>query len=169
MTRYSNQNKKHDPIVIFRYDKDIILLVHPEQNFYEGVKLYQEFELKNSMGINSHIDQIMRAQSELNSMDKLTNLGEEVIDGHTCTHYQKKDPYPFQENTFTINDYWVSEKGLLIKKQYSGPDFSGTLETKDIKYGKQPEHLFIPPTDYKKAGYHIKWKEEKDKLDTAKN
>ncbi len=164
-TRFANLNKKYDPVVIFRYDKDIIWLIHPELNQYEGVKLFQEFELKNGMGVNSHIDQIMRVQSELKSMDKLTNLGIELIDGHTCTHYQNKEPYPFQENAFTVSDYWVSEKGLLIKKQYSGPDFSGTLETKDIKFGKQAEHLFIPP----KAGDIIKWKEEKEKLDAAKN
>lgn len=168
MIRFTNPKKKHAPVHIFRYDQGIIWMIHPEMKRYEGVKLYQEFELKNGMGISAHIDHIMRTQSALKSPEKLKNLGKEIIDEHGCTHYQKRDPNPYHENAFDITDYWISDEGILIKMQYAGPDVSGTLETKDIKLDKQPDHLFSPPPDYKKAGHRISWKEEKQKLDAAK-
>jgi hypothetical protein len=102
-------------------------------------------------------------------LEKLKKMGEENIDGENCTRYQKKKSNPYHENKFDVTDYWINDKGILIKMHYAGPDVSGTLETKDIKLVKQPDHLFIPPPDYKKAGNRISWKEEKQKLDAAEN
>lgn len=168
MIRFSNPKLKHQPVVIFRYDKEVIWLVHPEMRGYEGVKLYQEFKLTSGMGINSHIDQIMRTEAALKSPGELVNLGEENIDGHICIHYQMRKSNPDDPNDVFVTDYWISDKGILIKMQYSGSEASGVLETKEIKFGKQPDALFNPPPDYKKAGTHISWKEEKQKLDAMK-
>lgn len=168
MIRFSNPASKHEPVVIFRYDKRVIWLVHPEMRGYEGVKLYQEFKLTSGMGINSHIDQIMRTEAALKSPGKLANLGEENIDGHTCTHYQMRKPNIENPDESFVTDYWISDQKILVKMQYSGAEVSGVLETKDIKFGKQSEDLFNPPPDYKKGGARISWKEEKQKLDAMK-
>lgn len=164
MIRFKTVKKRTEPVRIFRYDKGVIWLVHPEKRGYEGVKLYQEFKLTNGMGVSSHIDRLMRIRKSLQSPDKLEKIGQEVIDGHNCTRYQKRETIAYSEGKFITSDYWINESGILIKMTYSSPDFSGTLETKNIEMGEQAEALFLPPADYKKAGHHISWKEEKAKL-----
>ncbi len=171
MMRFEDPEKISVPIIIFQYDKDIIWSVHHEQPQYKGVKLYQEFELQNGRGMSSHIDNIVSVMLDLKNSKKLKNMGKEMIDGHLCTRYRKEriiswEPAP---NNVVVYNYWINKDKILIKMSYTGPGTSGMLETKNINLSSQPENLFAPPSDYKKAGNIIKWKEEKQKVDAQKN
>ncbi len=167
MIRFENPEKREEPITIFRYDKGVIWLVHPEQRGYEGVKLYQEFKLAKGMGFGSHLDNLMYARQALLSPTGLMDMGNETIEGQNTTHYHKKTRNSGYENGYDIYDYWVSESGILVKMQLTAPEVGYTLETRDIKMGSQVEDLFVPPVDYRKAGHRISWREEKQKLEAA--
>lgn len=164
MIRFKSVKNRSEPVRIFRYDKSIIWLIHREKRGYEGVKLYQEFKLTNGMGVSSHIDRLMRIRKSLQSPDKLEKIGPEEIDGHHCIRYQKREAIAYSEGKFITSDYWINKTGILIKMTYTSPDFSGVLETTNIRMGEQTEALFLPPADYKKAGHRISWKTEKEKL-----
>jgi len=165
---------KRGQIYIFRYDKGIVWSVIPEKRRYPGIKLYQEFKLRSGRGLTGYIDRIMEAYGVLKHPKKLKNLGKETINGYVTTHYQKRYRIPWLTNKFSITDYWLSDSGILMKVTNSGPGdaygqaSSSIIEMKDIRLGKQPEHLFVPPPDYKKAGQMIDWAEEKKKRDAAK-
>ena len=165
--RFHPLENKQEPTRIFRYDKGIVWIVHPQSRRYPGVKKYQEFKLGNGMGFDSHIDNLMRAYAALKNDDGLKDLGKETIAGYTTTHYQKRDPVPWLTDEYVVSDFWVSEAGLLIMMTAFGPDVSSSMELKDIQFAKQPEHLFAPPSDYEKAGHIINWDEEQKKLDAA--
>ena len=116
MIRFEHPEKFSVPIVIFRYDKDIIWVVHHEQPQYKGVKLYQEFELQNGRGMSSHIDNIVSVILDLKNLKKLKNMGQEIIDGYRCTRYQKErilswKPAP---NNVVVTDYWINKDKILI-------------------------------------------------------
>jgi len=170
MMRFEDPEKISVPIVIFRYDKDIIWVVHHEQPQYKGVKLYQEFELQNGRGMSSHIDNIVSVMLDLKNPENLKNMGKEMIDSHMCTRYRKENVLSWEPapDNVVVYDYWINKDKILIKMSYTGPDVSGTLETKNIRQSSQPENLFVPPSDFKKAGNIITWKEEKEKLDAQK-
>ena len=170
MMRFEDPEKISVPIVIFRYDKDIIWVVHHEQPQYKGVKLYQEFELQNGRGMSSHIDNIVSVMLDLKNPKNLKNMGKEMIDGHMCTRYRKENVLSWEPapDNVVVYDYWINKDKILIKMSYTGPDVSGTLETKNIRLSSQTENLFVPPSDFKKAGNIITWKEEKQKFDTKK-
>ncbi len=160
MLRFQTPENKHGITRIFRYDRDIVWIVHPEKRLYPGVKKYQEVKLGDGTGFDSHIDNLMRAYAALENRDELENLGNETFAGHETTRYQKRDPVPWLTNEFVVTDYWVSEAGLLMKVTASGPDITSTMETKDIQFEKQPADLFVPPPDYEEAGHIINWAEE---------
>ena len=170
MIRFENPEKKYEPINIFRYDKNIIWHIHPERPQYKGVKLYQEFKLQNGRGINSHIDAIITATNGLKNPDKLKDMGQEMMDEQVCTRYRNERTLSWETepNNKIITDYWINKDKILIKMSYTGPDVSGTLETKNIRLSSQTETLFVPPSNFKKAGNIITWKEEKEKLDARK-
>ena len=167
MVRFQPRSNKGEATLIFRYDKRIVWTIIPENRLYPGVRKYQEFELRNGTGFDSHIDALMRASATLKKPEALQNLGEETVNGFVGTHYQQRDPVPWLSNEFVVTDYWISDSGLLIKMTASGPDVSSTMEMKDIQLGKQPESLFVPPPGYEKAGDIINWAEEQKKLDAA--
>ena len=167
LVRFHPPEKRQEPTRIFRYDKGIAWIVHPEDRLYPGVKKYQEFKLGDGMGFDSHIDNLMRAYAALKNFEGLKILGTETVAGYTATHYQKRDPVPWLTNEFVVTDYWVSDSGVIIKVTASGPDVSSKMELQDIQFGKQPEHLFAPPPGYEKAGHIIDWAEEQKKLDAA--
>lgn len=167
MVRFQPLENSQQPTLIFRYDKGIVWAIIPEQQRYPGVKKYQEFDLGNGTGFDSHIDTLMRASAALKKPEELKNLGEESVNGYLSTHYQQRDPVPWLTDEFVVTDYWLSDSGLLIKMTTSGPDVSSTMETKDIQFGRQPEYLFAPPPGYEKAGHIINWAEEQKKLDAA--
>ena len=171
MMRFEDPEKISVPIIIFRYDKDIIWSVHHEQPQYKGVKLYQEFDLQDGRGMSSHIDNIVSVMLDLKNPKKLKNMGKEMVDDHMCTRYRKErilswEPAP---DNVVVTDYWINKDKILVKMSYTGPGTSGMLETKNINLSSQPENLFAPPSDYKKAGNIITWKEEKKKVDAQKN
>ena len=159
MVRFEPLENSQQPTHIFRYDKGVVWAIIPENRRYPGVRKYQEFELRNGTGFNSHIDTLMREFAALEKPGDLKNLGEESINGEVTRRYQKRDPVPWLTDEFVVTDYWVSGSGLLIKMTASGPDVSSTMETKDIQFGKQPEYLFRPPPGYEKAGHIINWDE----------
>ncbi len=167
MVRFQPPESKGQATLIFRYDKSIVWTIIPENRLYPGVRKYQEFELRNGTGFDSHIDTLMRASAALKKPEELQNLGEETVNGFVSTHYQQRDPVPWLTNEFVVTDYWISDSGLLIKMTASGPDISSTMEMKDIQLGKQPEYLFVPPPGYEKAGHIINWDVEQKKLDAA--
>ena len=167
MVRFEPLENSQQPTHIFRYDKGVVWAIFPENQRYPGVRKYQEFELRNGTGFDSHVDTLMRASVALKKPEELQNLGEDTINGYVTTHYQKRDPVPWLTNEFVVTDYWINDAGLLIKMTASGPDVSSTMEMKDIQLGKQPEYLFVPPPGYEKAGHFINWAEEKKKLDAA--
>jgi hypothetical protein len=168
MARFQNPKKLQQNTLIYRYDKGIIWAVIPEQRNYPGIKLYQQFKLRSGRGMDGHIDEIMDAYAVLKYPKKLKNLGRETIDGFVTTRYQKRYRIPWLTNKFNITNYWLSDSGILMKVTISGPEVNSVMELKNIKLGKQPKHLFIPPPDYKKAGQVISWDEEKRKRGTAK-
>ncbi len=169
--RFDYFDKKwYQPTTIFRTGRNIILLIHPEDPKFEGVKLYQEFPLDNGLGVNAHIDKISLVFRDLNAPEKLTKVGTETVNGFSCVHYRKKEVFPWgppADNTY-ITDYWIDKHGILIKMSYKGPQSNGWLETRNIKLGPQPERLFTYPPGYKKAGDSFIWREEKEKLDASK-
>ncbi|NOX70014.1 MAG: hypothetical protein GXP15_12555 [Gammaproteobacteria bacterium] len=160
MIRFQSAENKQEAILIFRYDKGIVWAVHPEDRRYPGVKKYQEFELRDGMGFDSHIDNIMQAYAAVKNRDEMKNLGKETVDGYATSHFQKRDPIPWLPNEFLTTDYWVSDSGVLIKVTVVTPEVSSVMETKAIRFGKQPAALFVPPSDYEKAGNVIDWAEE---------
>jgi hypothetical protein len=164
MAHFQSSDKGQSSL-IYRYDKGVIWGVIPEQAEYPGLKFYQEFELQDGTGFDSHVDQIMLAYAVLKYPEKLENLGRETINGFETTHYQKREAIPWLSNTFSTTDYWLSDQGILMKVTSSGEDprIVQILETKDVQIGKQPEHFFVPPPDYKKAGNVIDFAEEKKK------
>jgi hypothetical protein len=168
--RFEDPEKISVPIVIFRYDMNIIWVVHQEQQQYKGVKLYQEFDLQNGRGMSSHIDNIVSVMLDLRNPEKLRSMGKEIINGYMCTRYRKEkilswEPSP---NNVVVTDYWINNDKILIKMSYTGPGVSGTMETKNINLSSQPENIFVPPSGFKKAGSIITWKEEKQKVDAQK-
>ncbi len=160
MIRFQSAENKQEAVLIFRYDKGIVWAVHPEDRRYPGVKKYQEFELRDGMGFDSHIDNIMQAYAAVKNRDEMKNLGKETVDGYATSHFQKRDPIPWLPNEFLTTDYWVSDSGVLIKVTVVTPEVSSVMETKAIRFGKQPAALFVPPSDYEKAGNVIDWAEE---------
>jgi len=163
--RYAKPETRSEPVSIFRYDKGVLWLVHPEHKGYEGVKLYQEFKLTSGKGINGHIDTLLFARKALLSPKGLINLGKKTVDGHSVTHYYKKERnlgYEYGNNSY---DYWVDDNGIMVKMQIIAPEVSRTLQTRDIKLSSQDKMLFVPPADYRKAGHIISWKDEKQKID----
>jgi hypothetical protein len=170
MTRYTVPNKKHKPITILRYDKNLVWIVHPDDTpFFEGLRLYQEFALGDGMDLSSHLDYIMRARQALRSPEHLKNLGKEIIEGFSTTHYQKKEPnrgykYGYGKEPYNITDYWVSDNGILVRMHRVVPGNNVVMEMKNIKIHGQPDNLFVPPPDYEKRGSRISWDEEKQKL-----
>lgn len=163
--RYAKPDTKSEPVCIFRYDKGVLWLVHPERKGYEGVKLYQEFKLTSGKGINGHIDTLMFARRALLSPKGLSKLGKETVDGKSVTHYYKKERNLGYESGNNSYDYWVDDNGIMVKMQIIAPEVNHTLQNRDIKLSFQDEMLFVPPADYRKAGHAISWKDEKLKLD----
>jgi hypothetical protein len=168
MARFQSSDKGQNSL-IYRYDKGVIWGVIPEQAEYPGLKFYQEFELQDGTGFDSHVDQIMLAYAALKYPEKLENMGRETINGFVTTHYQKREAIPWLTDTFSTTDYWLSDQGILMKVTSSGEDprIVYILETKDVRIGKQPEHYFVPPPGYEKAGNMIDWAAEKKKRGTA--
>ena len=166
--RYSYPKKKHQTTNIFRYDKGLIWNIHPEQGFYPGVLLYQEFKLTSGRGVNFHLDLIAQVKTELKDTKNIKTIGEETIEGVKTTHYQRRKPSLYHEGEFDISDYWISDNGVLVKMTYKGKEANGRYELKDIKFGSQEASLFEPPPGYEKRGNRISWKEELKKL-KAKN
>jgi hypothetical protein len=159
--RYSKPESVSEPASIFRYDKGVLWLVHPERKGYEGVRLYQEFKLTSGKGINGHIDALMSSRQALLAPRGLNNLGTETLDGETVTHYYKKERNPGYEYGYNSYDYWVDNNGIMVKMQLIAPEVSQTLQIKDITLSSQDEMLFVPPQGYRKAGHNISWKDEK--------
>jgi len=167
MLRFQYPDNEQGNTHIFRFDKDIVWIVLAENRLYPGVKKYQEVELRDGTGFDSHIDNLMRAYAALGNRDGLENLGTETVAGSSAMHYQKRDPVPWLTDEFVLTDYWISDSGVLMKVNISGPDISSTMEMQDIQFEKQPADLFVPPPDYEKAGQIINWAEEARKLDAA--
>ncbi len=167
MLRFQSPDNKQAITRIFRSDKNIVWIVHPENRLYPGVRKYQEVRLGDGTGFDSHIDNLMRAFTALKNHDGLKNLGKETVAGIATTHYQERDPVPWLSHEFVVTNYWVSDSGVLMKVNVSGPDISSTIEMQDIQFEKQPADLFVPPPGYEKAGQMINWAEEARKLDAA--
>lgn len=106
----------------------------------------------------------------LKNPENLRIMDKEMIDGHLCSRCRKErilswEPPP---DNVMITDYWINEDKIRIKMSYTGPGVNGMLETTNINLSNQPEYLFVPPSNYKKAGNIITWKEEKMKYDKQK-
>ena len=164
--RFAELETRAAPVSIFRYDRGVLWLVHPERKGYEGVKLYQEFALTSGRGINGHIDTLMFARQALLSPEGLKNLGTETVNGRSVTHYYKIERNPGYEYGFNSYDYWIDRNGIMIKMQLIAPETSRTLQLEDIVLSSQDQGLFEPPADYKQAGHRFSWKEEQQKLGT---
>jgi hypothetical protein len=167
MTRYENRKKLHERINIFRYDKGVIWSVHREdKKRYAGVKLYQEFKLKKGLGLTSHIDNLMHMRHALLSPKDLKDMGQETVDGHETTHYYKRDTPPY--GGFNDYHYWINGRGIVVRMKVETSGKVGyTIENKNITLAKQAGDLFVIPAGYKKAGHHIDWRKEKEKLDAG--
>jgi hypothetical protein len=163
MTRYESVGSRDDPVRIYRYDKGVIWLVHPEQRGYEGVKLYQEFPLTTGMGLGAHLDQLMRARRELDAPKGLVPSGQDTVEGRPAQLYERRARTPGGGDD--VYRYWVSPDGLMVRMEYVGAESRYSLLTRTIQLGPQAATLFVPPDGYKKAGNRINWKEEKRKLD----
>ncbi len=119
-------------VIIARPDKNVSLILMPEQKMY----MEQPIDLKR----------VPKTSKELPGETERTLIGTEAVEGKTA----KKFKITYTENGRQESLYqWLAD-GVPVPVKMETLDGSWSMEYRNINVGFQPDSLFEPPANYQK-------------------
>jgi hypothetical protein len=137
-----SDNPMGSMVVITRKDKGVVWTLFPARNAYMESPLEEE---KGRAG---------RLMEGLQAGQTVEDLGEEELLGYDCAKQKVRNEIEVGARRIeTENLVWTCE-GFDMPLRVEAEDGSLT-ETTAIEVGPQPDHLFEPPADYRKAASFV--------------
>ncbi|HFB67001.1 MAG TPA: hypothetical protein ENJ60_15820 [Aeromonadales bacterium] len=149
MTRFAEQKNKYSHFFIYREDKNIIWQMIPGTGLNPGNNIYWQIDSVDGKGRDPHIDNIIKAYENIRDLQKLTYIGNEVVTGISTRHYKWKKEVPWEDDGFIYYNYWIENRGFIIKVTIQTSESESTLSFYDFKFESQPITLFTPPNNFK--------------------
>lgn len=146
-------------ITIFRYDKEVMWVLMPEE------KMYMEQKIPMEKIVEALSERMKELQEEKKIKVYRKVVGKEKISGILCNKIKitTKDLTEKKPRTYTMYQ-WISVKHreLIMKTAFEDGSYT---QLKNVNFKKQPAYLFEVPKGYKKysmEGFMIRGVEEEE-------